>query len=552
MSVVNRQNANCHQSADGDRYKLQEEVAQVVEQSMGALLAHSYKRYAARPAIVGEGQKNFADLEQRVRRVANALVALGVNQGDRVVILLENTAEFLEIEQAIFVAGYVRTALSPRLHVREVVDIVNDCTASVVVTDAGRAAELTGSRRDMPSLSLVVGVGEADQDGVVSYADLLASTPPDPPPLTTPKGEDVAVLLYTSGTTGRPKAAMLTHHNWTAMVRNLMAELPLIDDTDVLLHAAPMSHLSGSIGSAYYLRGAAIATMRRFDPVKVLHLVQELRVTVLPVVPTMLASLTAAAKVEQFDLSSLRAIPYGGSAVSPETLLRAAAIFGEVLVQVYGLSEALVPLTALPPSGHRSIPEQPPPARLMSAGRPTPFVELRIVQEDGSESSSGQLGDIHVRGDSVMLGYWNRPDATAEMITQEGWARTGDVGYLDENGYLYIVDRKRDVIVSGGFNIYPAEVERAIVSLPEVDEVVVIGTPHRHWGETVTAVITLRIGCQLTSEQVIGVCQEHLASYKKPTKVEFVDKLPKTSSGKLLRREVRARYWAGHGRQVGQ
>lgn len=535
------------------RYKLRKEVMQVVEPSMGAILARSYKRYAARPAILGDGwEASFAHLERRVYRLANALVSLGIEQGDRVVIWLENTPEFLEIEQAIFVSGYVRTALSPRLHVREVVDIINDCTASVVLTDAGRATELARRRSDMPSLCSLVGVGDADQDGVVGYADLLASAPADPPTRTTTAVGDVAVLLYTSGTTGRPKAAMLTHHNWMAMVRNLMAELPLIDDTDVLLHAAPMSHLSGSIGSAYYLRGAAIATMRRFEATEVLRMVEELRVTVLPVVPTMLASLTAAAEMGEYDLSSLRAIPYGGSAVSPETLLRAAAVFGDVLVQFYGLSEALVPLTALPPSGHWSVPGQPPPARLTSAGRPTPFVELRIAQEDGSESPSGQPGDIHVRGDSVMLGYWNRPDATADMINPEGWARTGDVGYLDEDGYLYIVDRKRDVIVSGGFNVYPAEVERAITFLPEVDEVVVIGTPHSHWGETVTAVITLRTGCELTPEQVISVCQEHLASYKKPTTVEFVDKLPKTSSGKLLRREVRAHYWAGHERRVGQ
>ena len=224
---------------------------------MGAVLARTYASYPNRPAMVGDGREiSFAALQRQVHRVANALVALGLKRGDRVLIWLENTPEFLEVEHAVFLCGYVRTALSPRLHVDEIVDIVNDCLPNVVVTDAARAVRLVSRQRDMTCGPAVVVVGDGGVDGALDYAQLVASAGSDPPPVTHPTAEDLAALLYTSGTTGRPKAAMLTHRNWVAMVANLMAELPLIDGTDVLLHVAPMSHLSGSIGAAYYAKGA--------------------------------------------------------------------------------------------------------------------------------------------------------------------------------------------------------------------------------------------------------------------------------------------------------
>jgi acyl-CoA synthetase (AMP-forming)/AMP-acid ligase II len=335
------------------------------------------------------------------------------------------------------------------------------------------------------------------------------------------------------------------------MIRNLMTELPIIYDTDLVLHAAPMSHLSGSIGTAYSAKGAAQTFLARFDPRKVLETIEGAGITVVPSVPTMLNALTSICETEDFDLSTLRAIPYGGSAIAPQSLARAFDVFGEVLIQVYGLSEALVPLVALPPAAHRYEKGRPLPTRLGSAGRISPFVELRIVGEDGSPLPLGEVGEIVVRGDTVMAGYWKRPDLTAEMIDGEGWASTGDLGFLDDEGFLHIVDRKKDVIVSGGFNVYPAEVERVIAGLEGVSEVVVVGTPNERWGEAVKAIVVARPGFALDANRVIGVCREHLASYKKPVEVEFVDRLPKGSTGKILRRELRDRQWSGEERRVG-
>jgi long-chain acyl-CoA synthetase len=521
--------------------------------TLAVLIEESYWRYATRPAIIHRGQRTtFAELGKRVHRLARVFLSFGLVPGDRVIIFLDNSPEFLETEQALFTSGLVRVALNTRLSSREVVQIANDCESRLVVTDATNAPELSTLRTDMPSVTVVVAVGGTAGDGVVPYKVVAESGPSTRPSVPMPKSDAVAALMYTSGTTGTPKGATITHHNWVSMIRNLMAELPTIYDTDLVLHAAPMSHLSGSIGTAYSAKGAAQTFLERFDSHGVLKMIEESRVTVVPSVPTMLNALTSAYESESFDLSSLCAIPYGGSAIAPQSLARAFDIFGEVLVQVYGLSEALVPLAALPPAAHHYEKGRPLPARLGSAGRVSPFVELRIVGEGGSALSKGEVGEITVRGDTVMAGYWKRPDLTAEMIDDEGWARTGDLGLLDEEGYLHIVDRKKDVIVSGGFNVYPAEVERVIAELEEVGEVVVVGTPSERWGEAVKAIVVVRPGFELAADRIIDECRRNLASYKKPVEVEFVDQLPKGSTGKILRRELRDRQWSRKERRVGQ
>jgi long-chain acyl-CoA synthetase len=521
--------------------------------TLAVLIEGSYWRYARRSAIVHREQRiTFAELGKRVHRLANAFLSFGLVPGDRVIIFLDNSPEFLETEQALFTSGLVRVALNSRLNPREVVQIANDCEARLIITEATNASELSALRTEMPSVSVVVSVGGTAGDGVVSYKEAAESGPSTRPSIPMPGRDAVAALIYTSGTTGTPKGATITHHNWVSMIRNLMAELPMIYDTDLVLHAAPMSHLSGSIGTAYSAKGAGQTFLARFDPRKVLKTIEGSGVTVVPSVPTMLNALTSACESEGFDLSSLRAIPYGGSAIAPQSLVRAFDVFGEVLVQVYGLSEALVPLAALPPAAHRYEKGQPLPARLGSAGRVSPFIELRILGADGSDLPRGEAGEIAVRGDTVMAGYWKRPDLTAEMIDGEGWANTGDIGLVDDEGYLHIVDRKKDVIVSGGFNVYPAEIERIIAGLKEVSEVVVVGTPSERWGEAVKAIVVVRPGFELNADRVIDVCRRNLASYKKPVEVEFVDYLPKGSTGKILRRELRDQQWSGKERRVGQ
>lgn len=525
--------------------------------SLAVVFENAYRWHANDIAIVNGGrQTTYAELGRRVRGLAEALLSFGLVPGDRVIILLGNSREFLETEQALFITGLVRVALNTRLHSREVAGIANDCGARLLVTDMPRAEGLRPLLTQMPGLLRIVIAGDASRHetvpGAVPYEEEIGSGLEVSPDVPMPGGEDVAALMYTSGTTGAPKGATLTHRNWVGMIRNLMAELPTMDDTDLVLQVAPMSHLSGSVGTAYSARGAAQTFLPRFEPRQVLQTIQELGVTAMTVVPTMLNALTAAKEAGEFDTSSVRSIPYGGSAIAPRSLARAHNVFGEVLVQVYGLSEALVPLAALPPAAHRHEVGRPLPSRLGAAGRVSPFVELRVAGEDGAELARGEVGEIIVRGDTVMAGYWGRPDLTAEMIDGEGWAKTGDLGFLDEEGLLRIVDRKKDVIVSGGFNVYPAEVERVIDRLEDVEEVVVIGTPNERWGEAVKAVVVRKPGSEIDAEAVIQACRAELAGYKKPVEVEFVEQLPKTSTGKVLRRELRDRQWAGKDRSVGQ
>ena len=519
--------------------------------SVAALFERSYRDYAERIAVCDGGrQLTYRELGERAHAFAHALTGLGLRPGDRVALLCGNRAEFVEADQGLFTGGFVRVALSVRLHLREVVHILAHSGARAVVADAEWAAQLASAHDGLTALEHVIAL---DGGGGLDFEELIAAAgpTPGPGPAAPPGVDDIAALLYTSGTTGLPKGATLTHGNWAAMIRNSLIELPPVDESDVVLHVAPLSHFSGYIGPTYFTRGARHVILRRFDPTEVLAAVGEHRVTTLPLVPTMLNQLLLAAEEIPFDASSLRTVVYGASAIAPDRLARAVRVFGDVFVQVYGLSETPLPLTALSQRDHRFDPAGQPPARLASAGRPSPFVELKIVDGAGEEVRSGEVGEIAVRGDVVMRGYWNDPRATAEMIDADGWAATGDLGRRDTDGYVTIVDRKGDMIVSGGYNLYPGEIENVISTLREVQEVAVVGVPDERWGEAVKAIVVVRPGHSLTAEQVVAVCRANLASYKKPLSVDFVEELPKTGSGKILRRSLRERYWQGLERRVG-
>jgi len=520
--------------------------------TMAELHERSYRDYAARTAVrTAAGEWTYAELGERVHRIIGGLLARGIRRGDRGIVLLDNGPEFLEIDQALFVGGFVRCAVSVRLHLREVVHILTDCGAAAAFVSPAWAAALATVRAELPELRLVVAVDGGPGD--TNLDALLAAAPSAvEPPLAT----DPAAILYTSGTTGLPKGATLSQANWATMVSNELLELPPVVDGDVVLHVAPLSHLSGYVGPSYFVRGATHVTSAVFDAAETLRLIDLHRVSILPMVPTMLNMLVLAAEEISAEETggghpSLHTIVYAGSAIAPDRLARARRVFGDVFVQFYGLSEFPIPIACLSREDHRFDAAHGVPARLASAGRRSPFVEVSLIGDDGHEVPPGEIGEITVRGEQLMMGYWGRPEATAEMIDEHGWARTGDLGRFDGEGYLHVVDRTKDMVVTGGFNVYPTEIENVVSELPAVAEVAVVGVPDETWGEALKAVVVVRAGHTLAADEVIDVCRRNLAAYKKPRSVEFVAELPKTGSGKIMRRRLRDTFWAGRERQIG-
>ena len=517
---------------------------------VGHLLTRSALRWPERPAwLDGDGFVTFRQAEARVNRLAHAMLALGAGPGDRVGMLLPNCRQGLETILAPMKAGLAVVPLNARLHSGEHEYLLNDSGARLLVYHEDFRAHVASIRDRLTSVArfIVIGAGQPDD---LEFEEVQDGRPTSPPEVTIDP-TDLAWLFYTSGTTGRPKGAMLTHRNLLAMVQTILLDLNPARETDVLLHAAAITHGSGVSIFHHIARGAASAfpATRSFEPRRIFEAIQRYRVTTMFLAPTMIHLLTSSGVHGDYDLSSLHTVFYGGGPMYVEQLQAAVRTFGPIFCQLFGQGEAPMVCTTLPKHEHVTGDDPVKLRRLGSAGRETTGMRVRVVDDDDRDVPANTPGEIVVRGDIVMKGYWNQPEATAETL-RHGWLHTGDVGHLDAEGYLYITDRKKDMIISGGANIYPREVEEILCTHPAVHEVAVIGVPDEKWGESVKAVVVLRGGAHATAAELIAYCQQHLASYKKPSSVEFRTELPKNAYGKILKRELRDRYWAGQTRRV--
>ncbi|WP_081654992.1 class I adenylate-forming enzyme family protein [Amycolatopsis orientalis] len=509
--------------------------------TVASVLLRGHREFADLPAILERDGRtvSYRELGSLARRLVGGLRSLGLTKGDRVVVLTKNRPECFVLDHALAIGGFVRVALSYRLHPREVAEIVTDCGARAVIVDGERLAEISAVVG-----GTLVALDEPAGDAV-PFQDLFPEREAEPAEVWP---GDLAWMPYTSGTSGKPKGVVHTHRSLLSIIRNVLVELPGAASSDVLAHTAPLTHLSGYAMLAYFMRGASQLALDRFDAEELAALVEKHRVTVLPLVPTMINLMLPVLESGKYDVSSVHTVLYGGSPIAPDRLARAIAVLGPVFVQSYGLTE--MPWSSwLPKQDHLFDPGGELPPRLGSAGRVSPFIEMRLVDGAGQPVADGEAGEIQLRGDAGMAGYWNLPEETAETILDGGWIATGDVGRMVD-GFLRIVDRKKDMIVSGGFNVYPTEVENAIYTLPGVAEVAVVGVPDDRWGETVRAVVVPRAGAAVTAAEIEQVCLDTIAAYKRPRTVEFVDELPKTGTGKIMRRELKARYWAGRDRLV--
>ena len=509
--------------------------------NIGQFLAQAAERHPDKPALVrGDRKASYAETNARVNALAAGLQTLGVTPGDRVGIIMHNSPQLIESFFAIWKAGACAVPLNARFRAGEVGYHLDDSEASAIVFGEEFRAMMADLADQLRTTRCFVCTGNPRQ-GQVSYEDLIESHAGGREVCVDTSDDDLAWLFYTSGTTGKPKGAMLTHANLAFMAVNWVADLTPLEPEDVGLHAAPLTHGAGFHSIALTLKGAqqVLLDPHRFDAENLCAAVEKHRVTNTWLVPTQIKILLNYAGLEKWDLSSLKWVVYGGSPMYVEDLKAAIRRIGPVFVQLYGQGETPMTGTYFRAQEHRL--EGTESRRLASCGHVRSGIELRILDENDEEVPRGAVGEICVRGPSVMKGYWRRPDATAASL-RGGWLHTGDVAHMDEDGYVYIMDRTTDMIISGGANVFPREVEEVLLDHPAVSEACVFGVPDELWGEAVKAVIVLDNGASATEEEIIGFVGERIASYKKPKSVDFTDALPKSAYGKILKRELRDKY----------
>lgn len=484
-------------------------------------------RFGAKAAVVGDGRRiSFAELDDRVGRLGTVFRAMGLEPGDRVALLAANEVEYLEIQAACLRSGFALVPLNIRLTERELAFILGDCSPALLVAgraEAKRAAALAGDL----GIGQVLGLGTPRE--IPRYDAALESARPDP--AADPEDPELpATILYTSGTTGSPKGAVIDRLGFTARVMINAIELEVRSD-DVHQTSLPMFHIAAFLAYAHTVQGAAVVMLSEFEPVEALRTMERERVTTTVLVPTIIAMLLDSPAMEGADLSALRLIVYGGSSIEPGPLRRALKRFGCEFNQHYGMTET-GGQTILRPADHDPDDTE----RLSSAGTDAVSLEVRVVDDEDVPVARGEVGEVVCRGPSVMCRYWNRPEATEETL-RGGWMHTGDLGYRDSRGYLHITDRRSDMIITGGENVYPREVEAVLVEHPDIVEVAVVGVPDPRWGQLVTAVV---VGSVPPDEELVAWARERLAGYKVPRRWVRADGLPRNVTGKVLKHRIRS------------
>ncbi len=506
-----------------------------------------YHRDAA-ALIFRDSRISFDVLESRTNRLVNALRALKTRKGDRVAVQSSNRPEIVEMEIACYKGSYVKVPINARYSVEETIRILNDSGTRVLIGDRAHLEPLMAEKKKIKSVKTFI-----DMDG--SHLDAagleeLMSRESDEYPVRDVDARDLAVLAYSSGTSGELKAIMQTFGNRMAMIRKafMIPEVKITGD-DIFAHIGPITHASGMLIMPVLVASGCNLILERFDVRELLETIERERVSYIFMVPAMINMILSHPNMNDYNTSSLKGIFYGAAPMSAARIREAIDRFGPILVQGYGLTETTSFSTILTAGDHQRALEGGNTERLMSCGRAIFESELRIVDDEGREVKPDEPGEIIIRGPDVMKGYYRKPRLTRAAL-RNGWLHTGDIARRDGEGYIYIVDRKNDMIISGGFNIFPSEVEQALYRHPAVYEVCAMGVPDELWGEAVKAIVVLRKDRQASAEELIEFCGKHLAGFKKPRSIDFADSLPKNPNGKIARRIIRERYWDLEKRRV--
>lgn len=509
------------------------------------LINSTAQRYGDKTAFVfGSNRYSFKQVNQRINSLTNALASLGVKKGDRVGILAYNCPQYFEVF-SVAKAGMVCVPLNYRSVSRELAYFINNSELKALILEK-EFSEVVGSiRQELAGVKSFICL-DATLENMLSYEQLIKSFPPDEPKAEA-KEDDAAVLFYTSGTTGLPKGSVHTHKGLVA--ETIVPHRELSPD-DIALCVMPFFHVGGSAAYLFpcFYFGATTIILKRFDAGLMLQTIEKEKVTNTCVVPVMLARLMEHQDFRKYDLSSLRSITYTGAPMPAETLRNGLKEFGNIFVQALGQTEANL-LTVLTKEDHQIGMTQKGSKLLESVGKSYYKGEIKIVDEKNKEVPAGEVGEIVSTSPRIMKEYWKQPEETAKIMSG-GWLHTGDMGRADKDGYIYLVDRAKDMIISGGENIYSREVEQVLETHPAVLEAAVVGVPDKKWGESVKAIVVLRKGAKASEDEIIDYCKDRLASYKKPRTVEFWDSLPKNPSGKILKKDIREKYWQGYEKRI--
>jgi long-chain acyl-CoA synthetase len=515
------------------------------------ILDRAVRFYPNRPAVVcGTTRLTYRGFAERVRRLCRGLQGLGLTKGDRLAILMYNCHRYFELYYATPEMGTLAVPLNIRLSAGEIAYILNDSGSNTLFIGPEFLPLLAEIRDQLPALRHCIFTGDGPPpEGFHSYERLLAAANAEFPP-TPVAPDDLAALFYTSGTTGHPKGVMLSHANLLANAYHILASMHWREG-EVYLHACPMFHIADGPTSHFITwLGGTHVIIPGFKPDVALEVMERERVSATLLIPTMINFLIHHPDVGKRDLSSLRHIAYGGAPMPAELARQAMQTLTCAFRHLYGLTESAPLLTFLPPEEH--VADGPPERvrRLLSCGRAVIGVRVRVVDEQGNDAPPGAVGEIIAKGPNIMVGYWNKPQETSDAL-RDGWLYTGDLATVDEEGYIYIVDRKKDMIITGGENVFSTEVENVLYTHPAVLEAAVVGVPDATWGETIKAIIVLKPDMQATAEDIVEYCRSRMGHFKVPRSVDFYEgALPKSGSGKILKRELREKYWVGQERRV--
>ena len=491
---------------------------------------------------------SYAEANDEVNRLANALAAAGLEKGDRFGYLSKNSADYVLMYYAASKAGVVPVPLNYRLAPPEWAYILNDSQSSVLITSAEYQEDINGIRSELETISQYFAIDGDSNSEWQDYRQWVADQPSTPPDREI-STDDNLNQMYTSGTTGHPKGVMVTHSSVCVNIYQTSISVRLNAGERCLI-VVPLYHAAGSFVSFLAISmGGSLYIQEDFIPEEVVTALSEERICMAILVPSMIQGcLVAVPDIAERSYTDLQTMLYAASPIAEQTLRRAMDVFKCEFIQAYGMTE-LSPVATLmtPDDHHRALTEKP--ELLQSTGRAVLATEIRIADEDDNTLPNGDIGEILVRGPQVMVGYWNMPEATAEAL-RGGWMHTGDAGIMDDEGFIYIRDRVKDMIVSGGENVYPNVVENLLFQHPSVADVAVIGVPDERWGEAVKAVVVLRDGASATDEEIMDFCRGKLGGFERPRSVDFIDALPRNASGKVLKRELREPYWEGHDRRV--